>query len=71
MFRRHADRFVIGNDCFFIPPGVKGGGAPAEFSQGNEKHLWATQAFLNLLPPDLARKIVYENAVRIYRLAPL
>jgi len=70
VFRRHAGRFVIGNDCFFIPPGVKGGGAPAEFSQGNEKHFWATQAFLNLLPPALARKIGYENAARIYRLAP-
>ena len=65
---RHADRFVIGNDCFFVPPGIKGGGAPIEFSQGNEWHLRAMRVFLNLLPPELARKIAYENAARIYKL---
>ena len=68
VFTRHADRFVIGNDCFFVPPGIKGGGAPIEFSQGNEWHLRAMRVFLNLLPPELARKIAYENAARIYKL---
>jgi hypothetical protein len=65
---RHADRFVIGNDCFFLSAKIKSGGAPFEFSQGNERHLRATRAFLNLLPPDLARKIAYQNAARIYKL---
>jgi len=30
--------------------------------------LRATGAFLNLLPPNLAHKIAYQNAARIYKL---
>ncbi len=67
---RHSDRFVIGNDCFFLAPEAKSGGAPYEFSQGNERHLRAMRAFLDLLPPDLARKIAYQNAARLYKLGP-
>jgi hypothetical protein len=65
---RHADRFVIGNDCFFLSPQVKSGGAPFEFSQSNDLRLRAARAFLNLLPTNLARKIAFENAARIYKL---
>ena len=65
---RHANCFVIGNDCFFLSAKIKSGGAPFKFSQGNERHLRATGAFLNLLPPNLAHKIAYQNVARIYKL---
>jgi predicted TIM-barrel fold metal-dependent hydrolase len=68
VFTRHADRFVIGNDCFVLPPEVKSGGAPFEFSQSNDRRLRATRIFLGLLPPALARKFAYENAARLYKL---
>jgi predicted TIM-barrel fold metal-dependent hydrolase len=50
------DRFVVGADQFFGTP---------RFSLVN---LEAHRSFLSQLPPDLARKVGYENAVRLYRL---
>jgi hypothetical protein len=66
VLERHADRFVIGTDSFFI---VEGGKSPVgAFVAGNESKFLATNYFLSSLPRDLARKIASENAVRIYRL---
>lgn len=65
---RHSDRFFIGTDTFFVPSHIKSNAAPAEFSRQNEHKLRATRAFLALLPADLARKVAYENAERIYKL---
>ena len=71
LLNRHPDRFVIGNDCFFVSAEIKSGGALVELSRNNESHFRATQAFLALLPPELARRIAYENAARIYKLGRL
>jgi hypothetical protein len=66
VLKRHADRFVLGTDSFFI---VEGGKSPVgAFVAGNESKFLATNYFLSSLPRDLARKIASENAVRIYRL---
>jgi hypothetical protein len=53
--------------AFFISRGEEWG-APFEFSRSNEQRLRATRTFLKLLPPNLARKIAFENAARIYKL---
>jgi hypothetical protein len=67
VLRRHADRFVIGTDSFFI---VEGGVSPVgAFVAGNEMKFLATNLFLSSLPRDLARKIAFENATRIYGLS--
>lgn len=58
---RHSDRFVIGAEGFY-------GGPIAAFSRTTEFRLRATVEFLTLLPIDIARKIGFENAVRIYKL---
>jgi len=66
LLKRHSDRFFIGSDCFYVPPGATG--APAQFSQQNTAKLQATRAFLRLLPVALARKIAYENAAALFKL---
>ena len=55
------DRFMIGGDQFFLPPGSR-----LRFP----KSLAATVRILELLPAALARKVAHENARRVYRLAP-
>lgn len=66
LLRKYADRVVLGGDQFFSPPGNKG--PAAKFSKGAERIRQNFQMLLSSLPPDLARKIGYENAVRIYKL---
>jgi len=53
------DRFVIGSDQFYVAPRIQRR-RPISF-MGPYK-------LLSRLPPDLARKIGFDNAVRIYRL---
>ncbi|HEY7458287.1 MAG TPA: amidohydrolase family protein [Xanthobacteraceae bacterium] len=66
VLRKHADRFVLGTDRFFV---IEGGTSPVTaFVAGNETKLLATNLFLSLLPRDLARKIAIENANRLYSL---
>ena len=67
---RHADRFMIGTDSFFLPAGNQGAGPAATFAQRNEYRLRAANVFLGLLPPARARKLASENAARIYKLSP-
>jgi len=66
LLRKYADRIVLGGDQFFSPPGNKG--PAAKFSKAANSIRERFQMLLSSLPPDLARKIGYENAVRIYRL---
>ncbi|MFQ5878838.1 MAG: amidohydrolase family protein [Dehalococcoidia bacterium] len=54
LIRSFPDRFVIGLDSFYEPV------RPQLFQ--------SSIGFLSQLPPDLARKVAYENAVRIYKL---
>jgi len=57
LFQDFPDRFMIGRDGFIKPDGQpEAGGA----------YLW-TRCLLNSLPPDLARKIAYENASTLYK----
>jgi len=72
LLTRHSERFVIGTDSFYVGTSPGGGGGPArEFASRTQPKLAATVRFLALLPPDLARKISSENAVRIYRLTDI
>ena len=62
------DRFVLGGDQFFVAPTVRGGSPAQQFAQRAPIARQRTRAFLDALPPALARKIAVENAVRLYRL---
>ncbi|MDP7663388.1 MAG: amidohydrolase family protein [Nitrospinota bacterium] len=68
LLKRHADRFVIGSDSFFVSPNLVGSGPGVKFAQRNVPKLRATKYFLSLLPPNVARSIMRDNAIRIYRL---
>ena len=68
LLKRHSDRFVIGTDSFFIPPNIPSDAPAKRFARNNESTLKETGRFLSMLPPDLARKVARENAIRIYRL---
>ncbi|MSQ70217.1 MAG: hypothetical protein EXR27_02860 [Betaproteobacteria bacterium] len=61
------ERFVIGGDQFFVPPGTRGGPA-ATFAQRASIMRERTRRFLAVLPGPLARRIGYENPMRIYRI---
>lgn len=63
------DRFVIGGDQFIASAQLREGGPGAVFAEHAAQRRKATKAFLAKLPPELARKIAYENAVRLYRLS--
>lgn len=66
VLKRHADRFVLGTDSFFV---IEGGTSPVgAFVAGNESKFLATNLFLSSLPGELARKIASENAIRLYGL---
>lgn len=56
------DRFVFGLDSFYAPP------EHTRFPSRPERLFRAYSHFLNQLPLDLARKVAYENAARIYAL---
>jgi predicted TIM-barrel fold metal-dependent hydrolase len=53
LLRAFPDRFVIGSDQFM--------------DQGTER-LEGARRFVDALPPDLARRVAYDNARRVYRL---
>lgn len=65
---RHADRFMIGTDSFFVAGSVRGVGPGVIFAERNIPKLQATVHFLSLLPADVRARIGRENAIRIYRL---
>ncbi|MBI3985585.1 MAG: amidohydrolase family protein [Lentisphaerae bacterium] len=70
LLSRHPDRFMIGTDSFMVSASVRGGGPGVTFAQKNTPTLQATVHFLSLLPPDVAARLVRENAMRIYKLPP-
>ncbi|MBI4488956.1 MAG: amidohydrolase family protein [Deltaproteobacteria bacterium] len=63
-----SDRFVIGGDQFIAAPSVRGTGPGIIFSQRAPMIRKRTRAFLDVLPSEIARKVGYENAMRLYRL---
>ena len=68
LLTRHPDRFVIGTDSFMVATTLRGSGPGTQFAERNTPKLQATAHFLSLLPPEVAKKVSSENAVRIYRL---
>ena len=68
LFQEFSDRFVLGGDQFIASPSVRGAGPGISFSQRAPMMRQRSRAFLGALPPDLARKIGYENAIRLYKL---
>lgn len=68
LFRDFQDRFVIGSDQFFVSPDIRGSGPGTVFGQRAERVREGSKTLLSKLPPDLYRKIGYENAVRLYKL---
>lgn len=57
LFREFSDRFVIGTDQFYVPPGSR--------RIGPQKTA-TTRRLMNLLPEDLAYEIGIENPKRIF-----
>jgi predicted TIM-barrel fold metal-dependent hydrolase len=68
VLRDFPDRFVIGSDTFVVPNRYTGPEAPCIFASRADVQLRGIRRLLSHLPADLARKIGYENAERLYRL---
>lgn len=68
VLRDFPDRFVIGSDNFIVPTRYTGADAPRIFASRAQIQRDGIRRLLSHLPADLARKIGYENAERIYRL---
>jgi hypothetical protein len=68
LLRKHADRFVVGSDSFFISATTDPDAAPALLGRGNQGRLTAAGTMLSQLPADLAAKIATDNPQRIYRI---
>lgn len=69
VLRDFPDRFVIGSDNFVVATRYTGPDAPRIFAQRAEIQRRGIRRLLSHLPVDLARRIGYENAERIYRLS--
>lgn len=68
VLRDFPDRFVIGSDSFVVAKAYTGAEAPRVFEQRSEIQRRGIRRLLSYLPEDLARRIGYENAMRLYRL---
>jgi predicted TIM-barrel fold metal-dependent hydrolase len=68
VLRDFPDRFVIGSDSFIVPTRYSGPEAPRIFASRAHVQRDGIRRLLAHLPAELARKIGYENAERIYRL---
>ena len=67
VLEEYSDRFVVGGDQFFVT-GLQGSGPGIEFSRLAPAQRQLQAALLALLPPETARRIGYENALRLYRI---
>ena len=68
--RDFPDRFVIGSDSFVVATTYTGAEAPRVFEQRSEIQRRGIRRLLSYLPEDLAKRVGYENAIRLYRLNP-
>ena len=59
------DRFLLGSDSFYDRDGVARGGA----EPGSDQGLRALRSFINRLPPQVAKAVAHENALRLYKLS--
>jgi len=62
------DRFVLGSDTMIVATHYTGPPTPRIFAGRGEGQRSAIRRLLSALPPDVARRIGYENAQRLYRL---
>jgi hypothetical protein len=62
------DRFVLGSDTMIVAAHYTGPQAPRLFAGRGEGQRRGIRRLLSVLPPDVARRIGYENAERIYKL---
>ena len=65
-----SDRFVNGGDNFIAAATFQGSGTAAKLSSRTPASRRLTPVFLNALPPDLAHRIAFDNAVALYHLKP-
>ena len=69
-FRQFPDRFFIGGDQFFLSSGLRRKDGPsAKFARMSQDTRDRVNRFLSYLPPEIARKFAFENAVRVYKIA--
>jgi predicted TIM-barrel fold metal-dependent hydrolase len=68
VLRDFPDRFVLGSDTMIVATHYTGPQAPRLFASRGEGQRHGIRRLLSVLPPDLARRIGYENAERLYKL---
>lgn len=68
VLRDFPDRFVLGSDTMIVATHYTGPQTPRLFAQRGEGQRRGIRRLLSVLPPDVARRIGYENAERLYKL---
>ena len=68
VLRDFPDRFVVGSDTMIVATHYTGPNTPRLFANRGEGQRRGIRRLLSVLPPDLARRIGYENAERLYKL---
>ena len=66
VLKEFPDRFVMGGDQFLLSAAMRGGPG-SEFAKGAPMQRRLQALLLARLPPELARKIGYDNAARLYK----
>ncbi|MDT8989731.1 amidohydrolase family protein [Curvibacter sp. APW13] len=65
---KYPDRFVLGSDSFLVADAAQRVGAARIFSANSHRQRQAIREVLSALRSDVARKVGYENAERLYKL---
>lgn len=65
---KYPDRFVVGSDSFLVADSAQRVGAARIFAAASARQRQAIREVLAALKPDVARKVGYENAERLYQL---
>ncbi len=60
LIKKYPDRFVIGSDQFYLTPKMR--------SRIGPPSVGSTNSFFTALPPDLAQKVGYTNAIKLFKL---
>jgi hypothetical protein len=68
VLRDFPDRFVLGSDTMIVATHYTGPQTPRLFASRGIGQRHGIRRLLAVLPPDLARRIGYENAERLYKL---
>ena len=68
VLRDFHNRFVLGSDTMIVATHYTGPQTPRLFASRGEGQRHGIRRLLSVLPPDLARRIGYENAERLYKL---